>query len=46
MAGDLEDFGDLHEEDDPELVTGQLSGNDEIVISTDGEPPLKFKRQP
>jgi hypothetical protein len=33
------------ESDDPEVVTGQLSGNDEMVITAAGEPPLKFKRQ-
>lgn len=35
----------LTEEDDPEVVTGQLSGNDEMVITAADEPPLKFKRQ-
>jgi hypothetical protein len=33
------------EADDSEVVTGQLSGNDEMVMTTAGEPPLKFKRQ-
>jgi hypothetical protein len=33
------------EAEDPEVVTGQLSGNDEMIVMAAGEPPLKFKRQ-
>jgi hypothetical protein len=33
------------EDDDTEVVTGQLSGDDEMVILAAGEQPMKFKRQ-
>jgi hypothetical protein len=33
------------EDGDTEIVSAELSGSDQLVLTAAGEPPLKFKRQ-